>query len=195
MDDFCPPLPPSFQQPSTSSASVISSQQHQQDDEEDFAIGPTPPGTSTSHRHYARPTFTDDSADTKGREEWMLSLPDMKKKTQLSHLHGSLPTSFRKSAVPSQDDSWTKNPNEPDAPDKKKSKPSTSDRDDCFDRAYDREQEKAAKKSKKDRDSDKSLLDLHREKLKKEKKVSFFIFCLWSCAAPHSSACSSVSLF
>lgn len=168
MDDFCPALPPSFPQPSTSSQHV------EDDDTEDFAIGPTPPGaSSSSHRHYERPTFSSDDKDTKGREEWMLSLPDVKKKNQLSALQGSLPTSFRKSAVPSQDNSWTKNPNEPEGAEKQdKGKRSATDRDALFDQVYDREQEKTVKKSKKDRDRDKkSLLDLHRAKLKKEKKV------------------------
>lgn len=162
MDTYGPPVPPSF-----------ASNHQNKDEEEDFAIGPTPPGTSAPHRHYEKPSFSKDTEDSNKREEWMLSLPDMKKKTQLSHLQGSLPTNFRKNAVAPQDDSWTKNPNEPDSHSPKKKKKRSRSRDD-FDDAYDREQEKAAKSSKKDRDRDKkSLLELHKAKLKKEKKVRF----------------------
>lgn len=161
MNTFGPPLPPSF-----------TSSQPNVDEGEDFSIGPTPPGTSAPRRHYEKPSFSKDTDDSNKRDEWMLSLPDMKKKTQLSHLQGSLPTTFRKNGIAPQDDSWTKNPNEPESHSpKKKKKRTTSDRDD-FDEAYDREQEKAAKSSKKDRERDKkSLLELHKAKLKKEKKV------------------------
>jgi hypothetical protein len=177
MDDFYgPPLPPSLMKSQEDDKEPEKADESEE--EADFSIGPTIPGTSTN-RHYVKPDFSDKNKDkdSGGREEWMLSLPALKKQSQLSQLQGSLPTSFRKSAIEAQDDSWTKNPNTNEAHSSKRKEPSRSEEHD-FDREYDREQEKFAKKSKKDKERDKkSLLDLHKEKLKKEKKVRLTSCC------------------
>lgn len=110
------------------------------------------------------------NSDVKFREEWMLELPEIRKIPDM----GLGTRQFRKNDRPdfSDRDQWTKAPN--DQPNSKKERQDTkkSDEDKRHEletKRRDEEQEKMAKEHKKSHKRNKSLMEIHEKKLKKEK--------------------------
>lgn len=108
--------------------------------------------------------------EMKHREEWMIELPEIRKVPDM----GLSSRQFRKNDRPDFSDrtSWTKTPN--DNPHKRPSqhdqqKEDDEKRRDLEIRRRDAEQEKAAKEHKKSHKRDKTLLEIHEKKLKKDK--------------------------
>ena len=109
--------------------------------------------------------------DVKYREEWMLELPEIRKVADM----GLGARQFRKNDRPDFSDrgDWTKAPNDvkrPEKHDKKKSDDDEKRRE--LEKRRDAEQEKMARDHKKSHKRDKTLIEIHEKKLKKE-KVNF----------------------
>jgi hypothetical protein len=107
--------------------------------------------------------------DAKYREEWMLELPEIKKVADM----GLGARQFRKNARPDFSDrsDWTKAPNDSQKRPEKREKKSDDDDEKRreLEKRRDAEQEKMAKEHKKSHKRDKTLVEIHEKKLKKEK--------------------------
>lgn len=174
-----PTLPKNFQPMKESDMDVITS------DDDDGMIGPLLPGSSEMSerdlelekrkielklKQLDRRMEAVSNSDVKFREEWMLELPEIRKIPDM----GLGTRQFRKNDRPdfSDRDQWTKAPN--DQPNSKKERQDTkkSDEDKRHEletKRRDEEQEKMAKEHKKSHKRNKSLMEIHEKKLKKEK--------------------------
>lgn len=106
--------------------------------------------------------------DVKHREEWMLELPEIRKVPDM----GLGSRQFRKNDRPDFSDrsDWTKAPNDKHKRHEKQDKKSDEDKRREMDmRRRDAEQERMAKEHKKSHKRDKTLVEIHEKKLKKEK--------------------------
>lgn len=110
--------------------------------------------------------------DVKEREEWMLELPEIRKVADM----GLSARQFRKNDRPDFSDrsDWTNTPNDGSKKSSQKEKAKTEEemRRELAIRRRDEEQEKMAKEHKKTHKRDKSLLEIHEKKLRKEKVKS-----------------------
>jgi hypothetical protein len=158
------------------------------DEEDDLMIGPIPfkDGAHMSERDLElekrkiqlklreldkRTEELEGNHKNKTRELWMMELPDLPKAADL----GVGPRQFRRNDRPDFSDrgSWTKAPNDKnyerdDAEEKHKKSEDKRRRDEMIAKR-DAEQEEQARKHKKLHKRDKSLLELHEKKMKKEK--------------------------
>lgn len=184
---FGPSLPKNFQLPvetddvhHVEKFDVISS------DDDSMAIGPLPASSELSERDLElekrkieiklqqldRRMEAMNSTDTKHREEWMLELPEIKKVPDM----GLTARQFRKNARPDFSDrsDWTKTPNDQHKKSSHQEKTKSDDdkRRELEMRRRDEEQEKVAKEHKKSHKREKTLVEIHEKKLKKE-KVTF----------------------
>lgn len=110
------------------------------------------------------------SSNTRHREEWMLELPEIRKVPDM----GLSARQFRKNERPDFSDrsSWTKTPNDHHKKHHHDTKESKDEERRNLDmKRRDDEQEKLTKELKKSHKRDKSLLELHEKKLKKEKVI------------------------
>lgn len=108
--------------------------------------------------------------DIKYREEWMLELPEIRKIPDM----GLGTRQFRKNDRPdfSDRDQWTETPNGAKGPKRERHDTKKSDDDKRHElemKRRDEEQEKMAKEHKKSHKRNKSLMEIHEKKLKKEK--------------------------
>lgn len=165
-------------------------------DEDDFMIGPLPSAGELSERDLELEKRAIElklqaldkraakvaNSDEKHREEWMLELPEIKKVADM----GLTSRQFRKNDRPDFSDrtSWTKTPNDSKKQfERKESKEEARDKERRLrmQAQYDEQQEAMAKKHKKDAKRDKSLMEIHEKKLKKEKVncrlCDFNFFC------------------
>lgn len=166
-----------YEAPSDGYYNVIS------DDDDDNVIGPMP----TSAEHLSERDLEREkrkielklqlldqrqqalNPDVKHREEWMLELPEIRKIPDM----GLSSRQFRKNDRPDFSDrtSWTKTPNDVHKPHNHREEKKNDDEDRKRDliRRRDEQQEKMAKEHKKAHKRDKSLLEIHEKKLRKEK--------------------------
>ena len=105
--------------------------------------------------------------DIKQREEWMLELPEIRKVPDM----GLSSRQFRKNDRPDFSDrsNWTKTPNDKHKKPHHDKKSDEDKRRDLETRRRDEQQEKIAKEHKKSHKRNKSLLEIHEKKLKKDK--------------------------
>jgi hypothetical protein len=164
------------------------------ENDEDFQIGPMPGGAHNEtieleleKRAIEMKLRQLDSSLTdevpKNREEWMTELPEVRKVADL----GLGPRQFRTKERPDFDDrtGWTDIANGSGSSKKSKSESSkkSSDHKRVLEKQIqaerDAEQEEMAKKLKKKHKRDKSLLEIHQHKLKKDSKVRIFVIDLF----------------
>ncbi|XP_055699243.1 GPALPP motifs-containing protein 1-like isoform X3 [Phlebotomus papatasi] len=165
---------------------VESSENSSDDEEKDIAdVGPLPPGQEPKSQAQLeleeraleiRLSGMEGSKESskqnfKTREEWMTELPEVRKVGDL----GLRPRQFRQTEGPdfSHRSSWTDTPQSRLEKEKSKGKNDASDRT-TFEQKLLKERDKAMEKLKKKYDKehkrDKSLLEIHQDKLKKKKK-------------------------
>lgn len=153
-------------------------------DDDDNMIGPLPASAEMSERDLElekrkieiklqqldRRAQAVTSQDMRHREEWMLELPEVKHVADM----GLTSRQFRKNNRPDFSDrsSWTKTPNDQHKPKTHEKHKSDDDkRRELEVRRRDEEQERQAKEHKKIHKRDKTLLEIHEKKLKKEKVI------------------------
>lgn len=152
-------------------------------DDDDMTIGPLPGSQMTERdlelekrkielklQQLDRRTEAVINPDIKHREEWMLELPEIRKVPDM----GLSSRQFRKNDRPDFSDrtDWTKTPNDGHKPQrhpKEKLKTDDDKKRELEMKRRDHEQEKMAKEHKKSHKRDKTLLQIHEKKLKKEK--------------------------
>ncbi|XP_054746945.1 GPALPP motifs-containing protein 1 [Anastrepha obliqua] len=121
---------------------------------------------------------TGQSVDVKVREEWMLELPAVGLKGGLAALANMKRTFHQGKERPDFSDrsSWTKTPQDAENPTPSTSKDATKvevlkrNAEAAYERKRDEEQERIAKKHKKDHKRDESLVEMHQKKLRKEQR-------------------------
>lgn len=151
-------------------------------EDEECTIGPMPTSTEMSERDLElekrkieiklqqldRQREAVTNKDVKFREEWMLELPEVRRVGDV----GVTSRQFRKNDRPDFSDrtDWTKTPNDEHKKPRHDQKKLDEDKKRELEvKRRDDEQEKMAKEHKKSHKRDKSLLEIHEKKLKKEK--------------------------
>uniref|UniRef100_A0A7G3AST9 Phosphatidate cytidylyltransferase, mitochondrial n=1 Tax=Lutzomyia longipalpis TaxID=7200 RepID=A0A7G3AST9_LUTLO len=177
-----PCLPPNFQ---PQEITEVEETVEEEEDEDDLAIGPLLPGQEPQSRAQLEleeraleiklnglEGSEKSTNDATNREEWMIELPEVRKVADL----GLGPRQFRQKEGPDFSDrsSWTDTPQSKLEKEKTKSKEDTSRKsyEEKLIKERDRAMEKLKKKYDKEHKREKSLLELHQDKLKKKKKKS-----------------------
>ncbi|XP_055682115.1 phosphatidate cytidylyltransferase, mitochondrial-like [Lutzomyia longipalpis] len=177
-----PCLPPNFQ---PQEITEVEETVEDEEDEDDLAIGPLLPGQEPQSRAQLEleeraleiklnglEGSERSTNDATNREEWMIELPEVRKVADL----GLGPRQFRQKEGPDFSDrsSWTDTPQSKLEKEKTKSKEDTSRKsyEEKLIKERDRAMEKLKKKYDKEHKREKSLLELHQDKLKKKKKKS-----------------------
>lgn len=165
---------------------ITDSDENNDDDEDDDIIGPMPVGAGKTKAHLelekralelklAKLNERDERANQEAtREEWMIELPEIRGVAGLGLVARQFRTKVRDEI--GDRSGWTDTPNdrvrkshvrEPTADELRAAKQREADA--VFNVKRDAEQESAARKHKKKHKRDESLLDIHKEKMKKKK--------------------------